>query len=264
MTFDRLIQAYLAERQRHGMAACTLYLCTRWLSKFADFCREHQVETPLWLTPTHLDDFQHRLQWSPRQGGGFLSPNTIDQALRMVRACLRWAVDQGWLMRDPTLQMVLGRPIQPRQPLLTRDQVDRILNTPTEQTSTGMRNRALLALFYYLPVSTRQATILCVSHLELPDALHLPGPDGYQRLELEDELARRLERYLRLARPRLTLEREALFVSRNGSRLTCNRMEKTCSELGVCVRTLRRSFLAHMRELQDHRLLSPNRLPEAR
>lgn len=264
MTFDRLIQAYLAQRQREGVTACTIDQCKRWLSMFADFCRERQVETPLWLTPTHLDDFQHRLQWSPRKGGGFFSPNTIDQALRMVRACLRWAVDQGWLMRDPTLKLVLGRPIQPRQPVLSRDQVDRILNAPSERTSTGLRNRAMLALFYYLPVSTRRATLLCVSHLDLPDALHLPGPDGYQRLELEEELARRLERYLRLARPRLTLEREALFVSRNGSRMTYMGMETMCNELGVCVRTLRRSYLAHAGELQDLRLPSPNRLSEAR
>lgn len=249
MTFDRLIQAYLTERQREGVSACTLDLCTRWLTLFADFCREHQVETPLWLTPAHLEEFQHRLQWTARKRGGFLSPNTTDQALRMVRACLRWAVDEGWLMRDPTLQLVLGRPVQPRQPVFSRDQVERVLNAPSERTSTGLRNRAILALFYYLPVSTRRAALLCVSHLELPDALHLPGPDGYQRLELDEELARRLERYLRLARPRLTLEREALFVSRNGSRMTYMGMETICNELGVCPRTLRRSFNAHAREL---------------
>lgn len=132
MTFERLIEAYLAERRRAGATSCALYLCTRWLSLFADFCREHQVETPLGLTPSHLEEFQHRLQWRPRKGGGFLSPNTTDQALRMLRACLRWAVDQGWLMRDSTLKLMLGRPIQPRQPVLSRDQVERILNAPSE------------------------------------------------------------------------------------------------------------------------------------
>ncbi|GMU53583.1 MAG: hypothetical protein AMXMBFR33_27290 [Candidatus Xenobia bacterium] len=53
-------------------------------------------------------------------------------------------------MRDPTVELVLGRPIQPRQPLLTRDQVHRILNA-SERTSTGLRNRALLALLSTCP-----------------------------------------------------------------------------------------------------------------
>lgn len=259
MTFDRLIDSYLAQRQREGLSPATLALATRWLTMFAAYCREHQVETPLWLTPDHLESFQNELQWSPRLTGGFFSPNTIDQALRMVRACLRWAVDQGWLMRDPTLKLVLRAPIQPRQPVLTRTQVRQILDAPSEKTLTGLRNRALLSLFYHLPVSPRQAAMLCVSHLELPEALNLPGPGGYRRLELEGELAGRLARYLRLARPRLSLEREALFVSRTGQRLTQNGMMKTCQELGVCVRTLRRSYQAHVRELQEYRLPAPNR-----
>ncbi len=264
MTFDKLINAYLTERQRQGISAATLELSTRWLSFFARYCREHQVESPLWLTPEHLESFQNQLQWSPRKAGGFMSPNTIDQALRMVRACLRWAVEQGWLMHDPTLKMVLGRPFQPRQPVLTRDQVRQILDAPSRSTSTGLRNRALLALFYYLPVSTRQAAMLCLDHLELPAALNVPGPDGYRRLELEGELARRLELYLDQARPQLTLESGALFVSRAGRRMTYQAFERVCNDLGVCARTLRRSFLAHARALQEPRLPSPNRLSEAR
>lgn len=67
------------------------------------------------------------------------------------------------------------------------------LNRPSQPRPAGAP--------FYLPVSTRQATMLCVSHLELPVAMHLPGPDGYQPFDLEEALARRLERYLRLARP---------------------------------------------------------------
>ncbi|GMU53582.1 MAG: hypothetical protein AMXMBFR33_27280 [Candidatus Xenobia bacterium] len=39
------------------------------------------------------------------------------------------------------------------------------------------------------------------------------------------------------------------MVTRQGHRMSYNAMERACHELGVCVRTLRRSYNAHAREL---------------
>lgn len=86
VTFDRLIQAYLAQRQREGVTASTLVLCTRWLTLFANFCREHQVETPLWLTPPRRVPTQPAVE--PAQRRRVLLAQHNRPGAPDVRACL--------------------------------------------------------------------------------------------------------------------------------------------------------------------------------
>lgn len=123
MTLDRLIAAYLKQRAKEGVSASTLDLATRWLGCFRGFCQKHRLEAAMWLTPRHLEEFETQLLWQPNSRGRFYSPNSVDQALRMVRSCLRWAIGQGWLVQDPTCDLVLGRPLQPRQRVLTREEL---------------------------------------------------------------------------------------------------------------------------------------------
>ena len=94
MTLDRLIAAYLKQRAKEGVSASTLDLATRWLGCFRGFCQKHRLEAAMWLTPRHLEEFETQLLWQPNSRGRFYSPNSVDQALRMVRSCLRWAIGQ--------------------------------------------------------------------------------------------------------------------------------------------------------------------------
>lgn len=256
MTFEHLTRSYL--KQRAGISETTRDLSERWLSLFVRYCQRHRLETPLWLTPGHLDDFQHELTWSRTASGRFYSPNSVDQALRTVRSCLRWASSQGWLLLDPTRDLVLGRPVQPRQRVLSRPEVRRLLDHPDARTALGLRDRAVLALFYYAGLGARQASGLEERNLQ-DGRLCCSGADD---LSLDAELAGRLERW-RSVRPELLRDpaETALFLGQTGRRLGPQRLFGIVRDAGdqaglgpgVSPRLLRRSFLEHQRDFGQRR-----------
>lgn len=254
MSLDRLIAAYLEQREKEGVSAATLDLATRWLECFGDFCRQRGLAAALFLTPRDIEEFESQLLWKPHSRGRFYSPNSVDQALRMVRGCLRWAMGQGWLVQDPTSDLVLGKPIQPRQRVLNRQELTRFLEAPPEGTAIGRRDRAVLALLYHVAISSPEAAALNVE--DLP---RLRGTSG----ELDSFLAARLDRYLHGARPELAGggKDPALFLGVRGRRLGPTMPQALCARWGkvaglgaLCPRTLRRSFQAHLAEFAAGRL----------
>lgn len=261
MSFERLASAYLDQVCARELSAATLDLSRRWLGVFVAWCSAQGLESPLWMQPQHLDEWRDHLLWTPNRWGRFYSPNSIDQALRVVRSCIRWAVEQGWLMLDPTRDLVLGRPVQPRQPVLTGDEIRALLAQPDPRTPPGLRDRALLALFYYLPASTSQ-----VSRLDLGDLQGGRLVIGSEPHELDGELALRCRRYLERGRPELVREpsEQALFLLREGRRIGAPRLSGIVRQRGleaglrgeVSPRTLRRSYISHIQAFQDRRFPS--------
>ncbi|MEW6277670.1 MAG: hypothetical protein AB1758_03530, partial [Candidatus Eremiobacterota bacterium] len=93
----------------------------------------------------HVRADELELLWQPGPRGQLYAANTVDQALWMVRGFLRWAHRQGLLPRDPSRQLVLGRPVQPSPRLLTSEEVEQLLALPDLDTALGLRNRCILA-----------------------------------------------------------------------------------------------------------------------
>lgn len=111
--------------------------------KFAKFCNGLD---PAKLGPTHLEDFQKRLLWEPGPSGRFYSPNTVDQFLRRTRQVLRWAADSGRLPNDPGRCLLLPRPPQPAQKLISWLDLQRLNRVPELEKPLGLRDAVFLAL----------------------------------------------------------------------------------------------------------------------
>lgn len=261
MTFEELAAAYLDHERARGLSAATMDVSGRWLTVFAAWCSTQSLDSPLWVQPQHLEDWRNYLLWTPSRLGRFYSPNSSDQALRVVRSCLRWAVEEGYLALDPTRDLVLSRPVQPLPTVLTGAQVRALLDQPDPKRAPGLRDRALLALFYYVPATTHQASRLNLGdlrtgHLVLDSELH----------DLDDELATRCRQYLQHGRPELVRElgEQAFFVGRTGERIGAPRLSQIVRQHGfdaglsgeLSPRTLRRSYASHVRTFQDRRFPS--------
>ena len=181
------LQAFLDSHPQ--WAAATWSAHRRWLETFLEI--------------GDLAAYHQSLLWSSSATGRLYSPNTVDQALRAVRAFCRWAHRTGRRPNDPTKDLKLPRPTQPIQPVLDRAQMLALLNLPNLTNPRGLRDLVLLEL-------------LCYNQLSAPDCIALERADVH-RLELEDTTANALTRYLACGRPLLQrVPTEKLLLTSRG------------------------------------------------
>lgn len=229
-----------------------------WLDAFEAYCRDQlELSGPEALYPRHFDSFRQHLLWKPGPSGRFYAPNTVYQALRMVRSFVRWFVARQGLP-DPTAGLVLSRPREKSPRILSLPEVERLFEVP-DQTPLGLRDRALLRLFYH-GLSEEDARQLDPGHLDLTARqLEIPGREC--RLELTTPLVDALLAYLREGRPALAASDQVLFPGRRGGRLGVLHLRNQVRRHGriaglgtVTPRILRRSGEAQLAAFRDRRL----------
>ncbi|MHB1005198.1 MAG: tyrosine-type recombinase/integrase [Chloroflexota bacterium] len=241
------LDRYLADAERRALNARTLANYRHDLFEFLAFLRENGVQ---WLASV---DRPLLRRWLSNLRGRGLAAGSIARRAVEARAFLRFAVGSG---NDPFVGLRLPRAERGRRPILTRSQVARLLSTPDE-TATGLRDRAVLAVLY--------AGGLRVAELSALDARQVDFAD--QTIQRWDSAGRprpafvggqaweTLARYLAEARPVLTPSDErALFVSRRGDRISARAVEHLvgrharAASLEASPNDLRAACAAHLRE----------------
>jgi integrase/recombinase XerD len=182
------------------------------------------------------------------------------RSLAAVRSFHRFLVREGLTERDPSSDV--SRPRVPRalpHPL-TRDEVGRVLDAPTDGSAAGLRDRALLEVLYGSGLRVSEATGLDVDDVDVPDgSLRVLGKGGREREVPVGRFARAaLERYLTGGRPSLVsaASRGALFLNTRGGRLTRQSVARLVAgyahaagiERRVSPHDLRHSFATHLLE----------------
>lgn len=228
---------FLREKQRLDYSGSTCDLFQRWLLDFQEFCREHGAPQLGLVAPGHVAAYQRRLTWEPNRRGHLNTPNTVDQALRMVRAFCRWCQSRGLLRDDPTGYLVLGRPVQPVRTLISSDELRRLLEVPDRSTALGLRDRLLLILVAAIDLGLAGCEQLTVA----------------DRPELDSHLEPDFLAYLRSGRPELARQHsgQALLLVRDGAPMAAATMALRIGQLGrlaglpkLSARRLRQSYRA--------------------
>jgi integrase/recombinase XerC len=182
-------------------------------------------------------------------------PDSVDKYV--IRGYMAWVLDQGvvkssvarklsalrslyrYLLREelinesplPVARRRGGRlsafslKLDKRLPgFLTTEEVNRLLEAPDPMTPQGLRDRAVMELFYAAGLRISELTSLSVSQVDLySKELKVIGKGSKERLVLIGQpAAAAIKTYLKHARPKLLGKRrsDALFLSYQGSRLT--------------------------------------------
>lgn len=247
------IELHLAERQANGQAVQTIDICRNWLGKFASFCEERGLNWQQ-LVPADVEAFRQQLLWSPGlRSKSLLSPSTVDQGLRTLRTFLRWALHHGHIEQDPTAKWVLSRPKSlPRDELLTRAELDSVMDHPDCTRPVGLRNRAILGLMAELGFSARICLTLNVTDFD-------QAGSRIRGIQLAPRLHEFLCRYLHRARPALLADpnETALFLSKQGNRMdeqNVSLIPHRHSQGKARPRSLRRAWLTYREANLNRRL----------
>jgi integrase/recombinase XerD len=224
------------------------------VERLVDWLRSRHGDALETITHADLREYMFHL----KDAG--LAPSTIRRALSSIRSYFTFLVEEGDIPSDPTELLESPRTWRTLPTVLSRQEVERMLEAPDPDSPVHWRERAILELLYATGMRVSELTGLSLPRLFLEERLvQVLGKGSKERLlPFGEPAARALERYLREVRPSLDQGAGdgALFLNRRGTRLT--RMSvwtlvRVAADRGgiekpVSPHTLRHSFATHLLE----------------
>jgi integrase/recombinase XerD len=215
---EPLVRVYLDHlRAERGLAANSLEAYERDLGRLAAFAktRGHVSRD---LRQADLSDFIVSL------GASGLAPRSTARAVHAVRGYYRFLVREARLEIDPMENLKAPRVFRALPRYLSPAQVEGLLNAPDVGRPLGIRDRAILEVFYATGVRVSELIGLRREDLDLEIGLITAfGKGKKERLvPLGSEARRWVEAYLADVRPGLVKGSRAteLFLNHRGRRLS--------------------------------------------
>jgi len=204
-----------------GLSVNTLSAYRRTLVRYLDFLASREIERPEMVTQDIVVSFANELR-SPE--GAALSARSVAQAFSAVRMYHRFLVTEGYAKKDPSGSLVSPRTPRRLPRALTREQVEHLLDAPTQGDEKGARDRLILEMLYATGMRISELVNLDVGDLEVAGRLvTCRGKGGKWRVvPFGTSAAHALEVYLEEARPQLAGKKRsgALILNLRGGRLT--------------------------------------------
>jgi integrase/recombinase XerD len=189
------------------------------------------------------------------------SPKSVARAVACFRGFYRFLVVSGHRVDNPAADVRAPRAWKALPKFLSTDEVDRLLDAPDTTQPRGLRDRALIELFYATGLRVSEMVSLRQQDLNLESGyLTCTGKGRKQRLvPIGDEACAWLTRYLKEGRPALLKRKSSpkLFVNARGgaslSRVGFWKILKAHGRHAGLPRTLsphvlRHSFATHLLE----------------
>jgi len=192
------------------------------LGLFVDWCEARGLERVEDITRPILERYQRHLFHHRKKDGRPLSYKTQLARLVVLRGLFRWLVRQHVLLSNPAADLELPRK-EHRLPraVLSEQEAERVLAEPDVRSGRGVRDRALLEVFYATGIRRAELVRLTVFDVDLErhTVMVRQGKGKKDRmLPLGERAARWVERYLLEVRPELVAAEsgEVLFLGRLG------------------------------------------------
>lgn len=206
----QLVDDYLMACRARGLAPGTVHNSYGYplRSIFVPWCDANGVATPAQLDARAIDEFSVALLERGGKDGRPLSKYSVHAYARAVRGFLNWCKREG--------EQVTARPALPRLPRRVIDVLDRNEITALEAAAPSERDRLVIRVLGDCGLRASELCTLQMSDIIRHDRqayLRVHGKGERDRLvPLTPALLRRLERYVRDARPKDSPHRQ-LFVS---------------------------------------------------
>lgn len=196
------------------------------LGWFNVWCVEHGIATPGEVTHAHLERFQRHLYYARKPNGEPYAIKGQIAVLTCVQAFFRWLVRHKHLPGNPAADLEIPKavPYLLREPL-NRAEVEAVLALPDIATPYGLRDRAVLELFYATGIRRQELTNLNVTDIDAAqNTLHVRQGKGRKDrfLPVGERALAWIAKYRSEARPHLLGDSNEprLFLNCNGTPLS--------------------------------------------
>ncbi|RYM05076.1 tyrosine recombinase XerD [Sporolactobacillus sp. THM7-7] len=249
---DHFLRELKTER---GLSANTLVAYRRDLRQYTLFLKA-EAHCTSWENVRDVDVMKY-LYWLRDKGG---APATLARKAAAVRGLHQFLLRHHEAGSDPAFGIDVPKVERPLPKILSVEEVEKLLRTPSGKTAAGKRDRAMLEVLYGTGIRVTELVQLNVDDLHLSMGfLRCRGSRGSERIIPVGSLARKaVQTYITEVRDRLVIPKEepALFLNRRGRRMTRQGfwkiLKKHALSAGVGTslspETLRHSFAAHLLE----------------
>ncbi|CAN5797600.1 site-specific tyrosine recombinase XerD [soil metagenome] len=243
---------YIALEQ--GLSPRTIEAYQRDLARFAEYAELKGTAAPAGITATMLREFVYHL----KDLG--LAPASIRRSVSAIRTWFKFLIGDGILSADPSERLETPKRWRSLPEVLTIDEVQRLMASPTLDDALVFRDRALLELAYGAGLRVSEWITLSVRDLMLDEGVvRVFGKGSKERLVPIGRAAITATAvYLRELRPKLEKGegKGVLFLNARGKPLTRmgawkilrGHVERAAITKHVSPHTLRHSFATHLLE----------------
>jgi integrase/recombinase XerD len=202
---------------------------------FLNYLQEIGIEELTQVDRQALADYQLRLMDQTFRGKPIGTATRL-RRLTTIRCFFHFLQKEGVIAADPTADLELPkRPKTLPKNILTKKEVGKLLEVPDLQTPLGLRNRAILEVFYSTGIRVSELCNLTLNDIDiLRGELRVnQGKNAKDRIVPLGEVAcDYLELYLRSARKKLASSDSILFVTKNGRRFHYTNLSYLITRLG--------------------------------
>jgi integrase/recombinase XerD len=221
--FPRLVDEFCEHMAARGYSPRTVGNRRHMLSFLVSWLAERGITRPAQVTRPVLESYQRHLFHYRKSNGDPLSFRSQSQRLLAVRAFYKWAARQRHVLHNPASEIELPRAERrlPR-PALTIAEAELVLARPGLDDLTGVRDRAILEVFYSTGIRRSELAHLAVTDIDHERATLLvrQGKGKKDRLiPIGERALAWVRRYLADVRPKLAAGDDdgTLFLSAEGT-----------------------------------------------
>ncbi len=171
--------------------------------------------------PYDLDARSFRRYLAELDAAGY-APRTVNARLSAVRSFYRWLVYDGRIAESPAAAVRSPKVPKNLPGTLTASELDRLFSATDADTPEGLRDKAMLELFYASGARISELAGLRVSDIDfIQGAVTLFGKGSKERIvPLYRRALEAVDLYVRQGRPAFDKGRaDALFLSKRGVRM---------------------------------------------
>jgi len=213
---------YNSAMQVRGYSPNTLHRRESDIRRFIGWCDDRSIDHPNQVTKPILESYQRYLfHYRQERNQQPLSPTSQNHYLTSIRQYFKWLTQENYLLYNPASELIIIQQTPSLPVVLSLDEINQLMQQPDTNTPGGIRDRAILELFYSTGIRRSE---LC--HLQLKD-ISLARKTLYVRqgkgnkdrlLPIGDSALAWLQRYLNQARHEYVTEihEETLFLNDYG------------------------------------------------
>lgn len=140
---------YNEAMQLKGYSESTLHRRESDVRRFVGWCDERGLNHPNQITKPILERYQrHLYYYRQARNNRPLSPTSQNHYLTSVRMFFKYLTRQNYLLYNPASELEIIRAAPSLPVILSQNEIERLLNQPDTNTESGIRDRAILELFY--------------------------------------------------------------------------------------------------------------------